>query len=166
MATKPKPTAAAAPDAPEPQSNTAKRNGSVNVTYRPLDERGDPAATLWNGVKFLANVPVPLHPDRHFVLVPREKHVIGPAGQAIAKPYDEKISMIDLAKTNPSFEVEGFPRAKHIRPPIDPKTGKPKGVPPAGFEWDGTNREEIVGAEAMNWPDDFDPNAGAIEITS
>lgn len=64
----------------------------VNVTYLPKD--GDPANTTWHKIAFRGNVP---------------RLVTDPA-------------IINLAKTNPWFEVEGHERATEAALPDIPKT--------------------------------------------
>ena len=130
MASKPKTATAERSDDSEPQRNT----GAAMVTYRPLNPT-DPNTTRWNGVRFEANVPVALDPAKHFVLLPRSR-LVQVDGVARAQEYDERIPMIELAKGNPSFEVEGFPRAKRV---IDKK----RVVPPPGAEWADTHEAEI-----------------------
>ena len=116
---------------PEP----AKR-ATISVTYRPLNVT-DPNVITWNKIKFEANVAVELDPKNkaHGYEVPMPKEYAGPDGEVRTKHRETWVSMIELAKDNPSFEVEGFPRAKYR---------KPKGVvPPAGHEWAGTHEHEI-----------------------
>ncbi len=122
------PTAAA--KAPSASKST------IRVTYRPPNVT-DPNEMIWNKIKFQANVPVELDPKNkaHGYEVPMPKEYAGPDGEVRTKHRETWVSMIELAKDNPSFEVEGFPRAKYR---------KPKGVvPPAGHEWAGTHEHEI-----------------------
>jgi len=86
----------------EPEEKEAKAK-EVTVTYKPVDH-GDPHEIEWNGHKFEANVP-----------------------RKIAGVHKE---MIEQAKGNPWFEVEGHPRAKRV----NPYTGEH--VPPAGGDVD------------------------------
>jgi hypothetical protein len=119
---------------PEPApAKTAARG--TKVTYIPLNPT-DPNVTVWNGVKFFANVPVTLDPARHFVIAPLPKEHVLPDGTVQTRHSDGKVSMIDLAKSNPSFQVEGFPRAKV-------KTSK-RVLPPPGKEWDESNDAELI----------------------
>ena len=130
----------------------------VKVTYVPIHD-DDRLRMVWNGITFQANVPVEL--DRknraHFYqqLVRHEtKH---PQTGGTAYSYTEKlVFMGDAAKGNPSFEVDGV-RLKHIVPSAK--------VPPAGAEWFGTNRDELVPAGEVPWPDDIPEGADAIEIS-
>jgi hypothetical protein len=122
--------------APEPDSAPTKAaSRGVKVTYIPLNDH-DPHTMLWNGVKFHARVPVVLDPSRHFVIAPLPKEHVLPDGTVQTRHSDGKVSMIELAKANPSFQVEGFPRAKV-------KTSK-RVVPPPGKEWDESNDAELV----------------------
>ena len=117
------------------ESAPPKRSG-VRVTYRPPNVT-DPNEMIWNKIKFQANVPVELDPKNkaHGYEVPLPREYVGPDGEVRTKHKETWVSMIELAKSNHSFEVEGFPRAKYR---------KPKGVvPPAGHEWAGTHEHEI-----------------------
>jgi hypothetical protein len=114
----------------------APKRATIRVTYRPLNVT-DPSVITWNKIKFHANIPVELDPKNkaHGYPVPLSTEVSGPEGEIRLKVRETWVSMIELAKDNPSFEVEGFPRAKYR---------KPKGVvPPAGHEWAGTHEHEI-----------------------
>lgn len=114
----------------------APKRSTVAVTYRPLNPT-DPNMVRWNGIKFEANIPVHLDPSnpKHKI----ENHIgtetEGPEGETRIKMRKTLVSMIELAKLNPSFEVEGFTRAK---------VKKSKRVVPApGAEWADTHEEEI-----------------------
>jgi len=122
--------------APEPEPAPAKSPArGVNVTYIPLNDH-DPHTMVWNGVKFHARVPVILDPSKHFVVAPLPKEHILPDGTVQTRHSEGKVSMIELAKANPSFQVEGFPRAKV-------KTSK-RIVPPPGKDWDESNDAELI----------------------
>jgi hypothetical protein len=82
----------------------------IKVTYVPPNEPGYPASTVWNGITFLANVPVTLDPanKNHGYLVPVIETWIDPATQQKrTKAVDKWVSMIEIARTNPHFQVEG-----------------------------------------------------------
>jgi hypothetical protein len=134
-------------------SPAAPKRATVRVTYRPIEhinyrinEKGervpngisyDLPVITWNKIKFEANVPAELDPKNkaHGYEVPMPKEYAGPDGEVRTKHRETWVSMIDLAKDNPSFEVEGFPRAK---------VKKSKRVlPPAGHEWADTHEDEI-----------------------
>jgi hypothetical protein len=136
-ATKTKPAIEAAPTL-RPTLRAAVPRGT-KVIYRPLNVT-DPNVMKWNGVTFHANVPVMLDPAQHFVVVPFPQFIVVD-GQTRSVHRDTKVSMIDLAKDNPSFEVEGFPRARvHVNKRV---------VPPPGTVWDEANDREMV--EAREW---------------
>lgn len=81
----------------------------TKVTYVPRDP-SDPHQNVWNGIKFPANVPVELDPKNraHGYMVPDRKTIVHPVtGQDMFEYKDVWKSMIEIAKTNPSFEVEG-----------------------------------------------------------
>lgn len=135
------------------QSDSASA-GAVAVTYKPL-EPTDPNVTIWNHVEFLANTPVMLDPAAHFVVTDIPKPVTLPDGTMATKTQPTRISMIELAKGNSSFEVDGFPRARRIKP-----AGR---VPQPGAEWEGTDRDDLV--RQMAQVKDFNPGAGALVIS-
>jgi hypothetical protein len=115
----------------------------VKVIYRPLGYPNgmfDPAVVKWNGVVFHANVPVMLDPAKHFVLTPYME-IINIDGNNKSIERERKVSMIELAKTNPSFQVEGFSRATVKK--------SSRVVPPAGAVWDEANDRERV--EDVAW---------------
>ena len=122
------PATAATPAAP--------KRATIRVTYRPLNVT-DPNVITWNKIKFQANVAVDLDPKNkaHGYEVPMPRETTSADGEIRTKHRETWVSMIDLAKDNPSFEVEGFPRAK---------VKKSKRVlPPAGHEWADTHEDEI-----------------------
>lgn len=129
----------------EESTKSTPQGKAVKVTYRPVDH-SDPAMTTCYGMEWQANVPKMLDPKKHFVLLPRTRLVmVGAIAQA--HEYEEEIPIIELAKGNPWFEVEGFPRQKRIIPT--------KKVPPAGAEWEGTNRADLVPASEFREPIGF-----------
>lgn len=83
-----------ATQAPPSRAPRSSASGAVNITYRPRE--GDPINTRWHGHKFQGNV---------------------------ARPVTDT-TLIDLAKVNPWFEVEGFERAKDAEIPDTPKTAE------------------------------------------
>ncbi len=122
------PATAATPAAP--------KRATIRVTYRPLNVT-DPNVITWNKIKFQANVAVDLDPKNkaHGYEVPMPRETTSADGEIRTKHRETWVSMIDLAKDNPSFEVEGFPRAKQ-------KKSK-RVLPPAGHEWADTHEDEI-----------------------
>lgn len=119
-------------DTPQPATGTGK---TVKVTYRPIHAT-DPNSVKWNGVRFHANEPVALDPKRHVIIVPLKQEMPQADGTVQTRTKDTEVSMVELAKANPSFEVEGFPRAKHV---VDRK----RVVPPPGAEWADDHKDEI-----------------------
>ena len=91
----------------------------TKVTYVPGET--DPAVTIWNEVRFTANVPVDLDPEKHMVVVPMPE-VTMVDGQRRTTHYERRVSMIELARNNPSFVVEGESTAR--RPPGRPRLPK------------------------------------------
>lgn len=80
------------------------------VTYRPGPE--DRSHTVWNGIRFEAGRPVTLSTKnkRHFVEVDMPKQHTLEDGSYTTRTVKTLLSMIEMAKGNPFFEVEGFPR--------------------------------------------------------
>lgn len=107
---------------------------TVQVTYRPFD--GDPHSVTWNGVKFRANVPIELSRDNtaHYVEQLLPKQFPGLNGEINTKHMPAKVFMGDMAKTNPSFEVDGHRERKKVNSRI---------VPPPGAEWTDVHEGEI-----------------------
>ena len=98
----------------------------TKVTYIPRDPT-DPAMMLWNGVKFTANVPVELDPKLHGYKVPLPKKMLDPAtGRTLTEHVETWVSMIDQAKGNPSFQVEGEAPVAARKPgrPRTPRTSE------------------------------------------
>lgn len=93
---------------PAPKAAAQKRD--FKVTYCPGPE--DRAQTVWNGVTFQAGKPVLLSLDnkRHYIEndLPKQKEMAD--GTYVTLTAKTKVSMIELAKFNCCFEVEGFPR--------------------------------------------------------
>ena len=95
------------------QSKSQPRPGqeklSASVTYIPGD--GDPVRTVWNGVEFRANVPVDI-PLTKTVLAPMRKEHYLADGTLQSRGVETKVSMVDLARGNPSFSVDGVQAAR------------------------------------------------------
>lgn len=129
----------------------------TTITYVPIHDDDRPA-TEWNRIKFKANVPVEL--DRknpaHWIMQLLREETKNPQTGGVAYNFIEKrVFMGDAAKGNPSWEVDGV-RPKHIA-----VTAK---VPPAGAEWAGTNRDELIPAGEVHWPEDIPLGADSVEI--
>jgi hypothetical protein len=140
------------------KSDAAPRDepsSAVEVTYKPTDPT-EPNVITWNRIEFAANVPVLLDPVQHFIVIDQAFEVTLTDGSPARRTRPTKVSMIEIAKGNASFEVAGFPRAQRIKP------AKP--LPPAGAQWEGTDRDELI--RDMAQVTDFDPRrVGALVIT-
>lgn len=98
----------------------------TKVTYIPRDPT-DPAMMIWNGVKFPANVPVELDPKLHGYKVPLPKKTLDAAtGRTLTEHVETWVSMIDQAKGNLSFQVEGEAPVAARKPgrPRTPRTSE------------------------------------------
>lgn len=83
----------------------------VNITYTPLQD-GDPIRTVWNGLEFQANKPVPV-PMFASYDTPLSMPVVDKKTGIITRVTSEvKMSVVERAKQNPYFRVEGFTQAK------------------------------------------------------
>lgn len=100
----------------------------TKVTYVPQD-RADPAVMPWNGIEFPANVPVELDPKNraHGYMQPTRKTIVDPVtGREMFEYKEVWVSMIEIAKNNPSFHVEGEAPAAARKPgrPRIPRTSE------------------------------------------
>jgi hypothetical protein len=119
------------PATPQAASSTSAQKpankSTVTVIYRPLDVT-DPNVTKWNGILFRANEPVELdskNPAHHVTqLLPVEYP--GQNGETLTKHKEQAVFMADMARSNPSFEVDGVRARRKV------STRK---VPPPGAEW-------------------------------
>jgi hypothetical protein len=104
MVFKPKKTDAT--DAVSGESNTMKpkTKGTAELTYHPSD--GDPVRVLWGGLEFKAYVPVAV-PLTHSISVPLRKEQALADGTVQSRNVETKVSLVDLARGNPSFSVDG-----------------------------------------------------------
>ena len=127
----------------------------ITVTYVPVHDDDRPVMA-WNRIKFKANVPVELdrnNPAHSYMQTEREE-VKHPTTGGIAYVHREKrVFMGDAAKGNSSLLVDG------VGTPHITVTAK---VPPAGHEWAGTNRDELIQLPQI---DDFEAGASAIVIS-
>lgn len=114
---------------------------SVEVIYRPFD--GDPHTTKWNGIVFRANVPVTLSKANHAHYIEQllPKTVEGANGEAHTKHVTTKVFMGDLARTNPSFEVDGERAKKLVNKRV---------LPPAGHGWAEDHEDDISESTAID----------------
>jgi hypothetical protein len=100
--TKPKPEAEPAPIAKaKPDAGETDE-----ITYLPED--GDPIRTRWNGIEFKAHVPVKVS-RKHTVLVPDRVEREMPDGTIQSRSVEKRIPMVELAKGNCRFMVNGVP---------------------------------------------------------
>lgn len=95
---------------------------TAELIYHP--EEGDPAKTMWGGIRFLANVPTPVALT-HCITVPIRKETVLPDGTMQSKNVETRVSLVELARNNPHFSVDGE-RAQRktasARQPTDPDT--------------------------------------------
>lgn len=129
-----------------PSVSPTKRKSTVTVIYRPIeypDGTTDPAITKWNGITFRANVPVELDPTdkAHCIIQLLPVEIPGQNGETLTKHKEKPVFMGDLARENPSFEVDG----KRARRKINTRV-----VPPAGAEWAEKNEGEISYSDTID----------------
>jgi len=90
------------------------------ITYLPGD--GDPPRTRWNGVEFKAHIPVKVLRTQ-VVSVPMPiqtkgqdgeliNGIVQPDGSIQTRHVERKVPMVELAKNNPAFSVNGETPAK------------------------------------------------------
>jgi hypothetical protein len=114
----------------------------TKVTYVPPDEPGHPDVLKWNGVTFPANMPVELDPAKHSYLVPIvEKWTDPTSGEVRSKATEKLISMVEMAKTNPSFRVDGEMQVRRL-------PGRPR-IPRTSEEYRGHAMAWIAAAETI-----------------
>jgi hypothetical protein len=128
------------------QASPKACKATVTVVYRPLEYRDgstDPANVKWNGIQFKANVPVeldPKNPAHHIVqLLPRT--FPGQNGEALTKHVESKVFMGDMARDNPSFEVDG----KRVKRKVSTRV-----VPPPGAEWTEAHEGRISESDEID----------------
>lgn len=131
----------------QPAEAAPKARGA-HVTYLPLNPT-DPNVVKWNGVTFRANVPMALN-EFHYVIIDKPHEIPQGDGTIRTITKQTKVAMVELAKGNPSFKVDGFPRAKVRK--------STRVVPPPGAEWTNAHEGEISEADwdtATEMPDDL-----------
>jgi hypothetical protein len=84
------------------------------ITYVPED--GDPVRVKWNGIEFKAHVPVKIS-RKHTVLSLIRKEREMSDGQIVSRALEQRIPMVDLARGNCRFMVNG-------EAPAERKTGR------------------------------------------
>lgn len=92
------------PDAPMPTESEKATRDYDEITYYPGD--GDPHRTMWNGLEFKAHIPTRVSP-KHTVLAPMPTTVTMPDGTEQTRHVEKRIPMVELARKNPSFMVNG-----------------------------------------------------------
>lgn len=102
-------------------TDTPKKKATAEVTYIPGD--GDPHTVKWAGITFKGHMPVTV-PLTHSISVPiRKEHVLAD-GTVQSRNVETQVSLVSLAKTNPSFIVDGEQAQKKAgtaRTPTDDK---------------------------------------------
>lgn len=102
---------------PQPQATKPQRPDDVDeIAYIP--QEGDPIRIVWNGITFPAHMPVKV-PRSKTVLYPKREAREMPDGSVITRSIESRIPMVELAKMNPFFSVNG-------ETPIARKIGKAK----------------------------------------
>lgn len=126
--------------APAPQSKAPK--GTVTVIYRPINFDDRPVVK-WNGLTFHANVPVELDPalEAHHIVQLLPKTYPGANGEVLTKHSEAKVFMGELAKANPSFEVDGVRAKRKINTRV---------VPPPGAEWTEAHEGQISTSDEID----------------
>lgn len=148
------------PTALPASTNAADVGGKrfVELIYRPSAD--EPSQTVWNKIKFLANVPVTLdrqNPAHSYSISMPEYSQHPMTGQRMSNHVEKMMFMGDMAK-GWIWEVDGV-RTQRIIPA--PK----KKVPPAGMDWAGTDREEVIDSATIAYPDDIPEGADGIVIS-
>jgi hypothetical protein len=82
----------------------AKSKTTAQVTYHPGD--GDPPRVTWGGLEFKAYVPVAV-PLTHAIAVPMRKQHVLADGTVQSRNIETKVSLVELARGNPAFSVDG-----------------------------------------------------------
>ena len=96
------------------------------IIYHPND--GDPVRVKWNGLEFKAYVPTKVS-RKHCVLALVKQEQTMPDGSTVTRATEKRIPMVDLARRNPSFSVNG-------ETPFARKEGKSR-VPTTSDEYRG-----------------------------
>jgi len=108
MAENDKPTAKTGagdkPTAAQLQTQAKAAETVDEITYHPGE--GDPARTKWNGLEFKAYVPVKVS-AKHTVAVPIREEIKQPDGSIITRAVERRIPMLELARQNHKFSVNG-----------------------------------------------------------
>lgn len=93
---------------PKDEGKAIDPNATAKITYVPGE--GDPVKTVWNGIEFRANVPVAVPLNKMIHKVPLRTEWVDPTtGELRSKAKESSISMVELAKNNACFSVDGAP---------------------------------------------------------
>jgi hypothetical protein len=91
------------------------------ITYFPSE--GDPPRTTWNGLTFLAHIPTKVS-KTHTILVPMPQTTQMPDGTLQTRHIEKRVSMVEIARNNPHFMVNGeraaMPEKAKLRVPESP----------------------------------------------
>jgi hypothetical protein len=115
------------------------------ITYIPSE--GAPSRTEWNGIKFIAGVPVKVS-RKHTVLVPLPVETTAADGTIQTRHLEKRLPMVELAKNNPDFSVNGEPPAARkdgvVRLPSNPDEYR-------GYAINWIARSTAAGAMRQRW---------------
>jgi hypothetical protein len=79
------------------------------ITYIP--EEGDPIRVHWNGIEFKAHMPTKVSRKHAYGVPMRTQHTLAD-GTIVTKHIEKRVTMVELAKGNPKFSVNGEAPAK------------------------------------------------------
>lgn len=92
------------PAAAAPAASAVAKDYS-EVMYKPLN-RDDPHTIEWNGITFHAFVPQKISHKRTYQVLQRTEHTLAD-GSVVTKHVERPMSLVELARGNPSFVVDG-----------------------------------------------------------
>lgn len=99
---------ATAPKA-QPDARAGAEDGHAKdhaeVTYLPLN-RDDPHTIEWHGIRFQAFVPVKISLKHTYLVPQRVEHALAD-GSVVTKHIEKPMALVELARGNPSFAVDG-----------------------------------------------------------
>jgi hypothetical protein len=87
-----------------PDLKPTRDKSTAEVTYIPGD--GDPHRVTWGGLEFKAHIPT-LVPLTHAISVPMRKEHVLDDGTVQSRNIETRVSLVELARGNPSFSVDG-----------------------------------------------------------
>lgn len=110
------------------QAETVEEDAPVSDMSKLFDEvtyvpgHGDRPVTKWNGIEFRANVAVRI-PRNKCVMAPVKQESQLPDGSIVTRAIERRIPMVELARGNPVFMVNGVKPKKRegldVRLPVD-----------------------------------------------